>query len=134
MDRRQSGNAKLSDDFGINHRSLLNCLCKLVSKNTSSIVEIIQISGSFTEDQQAEQKTPAFWITWICRISGTNRELTIHVFAFGPTYNNLAGSVEMRRCKMLESASIAYTAATYLAAEKLHEALKAATSKEPRGK
>lgn len=123
LDERELGKVTVDHDFTVDHQSFIVAAKRMSSATVNHAVEIICVTGKFTEDEQAEQRTPAFWITWVCRIEGTNSEFKMQGFAFGPRYNNLLGSAEKRRRKMLESATIAYTAATYVVLAKLDAAI-----------
>lgn len=118
-DERQLGKVTIDRDFAVDHQSFIRAAIRDLSRNSGRKIEVLRVSGKFAEDEQAEQRTPAFWVTWECQLAGTNNKIKVQGFAFGPRYNNLSGSAQRRRQEMLDSAAIAYAAATYVVLSKL---------------
>jgi hypothetical protein len=104
----------LDEDLKIDQKAFLsNVEAFARTGGSAQRVKLLRVTGRLLEDSQAEQRSPIFFLAWTVQIGGSAAPITVEGSAFSPNYNNLTGSREVRRNRMMEATAVAYQATVF---------------------
>ena len=121
-DDRYVEERSLGEDFNIGHLEFYSAYNHAHACIGHQIIEVISVTGKYSEMVQAEQITPAFWLTWKWKLKGQSEIHITQGFGFGNRFDGLIGSANLRRKRELDAAGAAYETALYRLIRKIDRA------------